>query len=119
LKIEIKSWNQADYSQGAPVILCAHNRVLEARHLKVFSSSNFPTDLSFINKAPEGCINQGDELQISYPFDKKIGKNAKMHFRFETTGGDKIKQSFLVTHGHLKRRDFDYLWPSSELGPIL
>jgi hypothetical protein len=87
------------------VILCAHIRVLEARHLKVFSSSNFPTDLSFINKAPEGCINQGDELQISYPFDKKrIGKNAKIHLRFETTGGDKIKQSFLVTHRALKTK---------------
>jgi hypothetical protein len=82
LKIEIKSWNQADYSQGAPVILCAHNRVLEARHLKVFSSSNFTTDLSFINKAPEGCINQGDELQISYPFDKKNKEKRKNALSF-------------------------------------
>jgi hypothetical protein len=47
-----------DYPKGAPLILCAHNRGLETRHLKVFLSSNFPPDLSFINKASEGYINQ-------------------------------------------------------------
>ena len=92
-----------DYPAEGPIYLCATNRGAEARNLKVVSSRNFPTTLSWLNKAKGGFLEKGDELQIEYRFDpKRRGTQEKIHIEFETVGGERLRQSFKITHGALE-----------------
>ncbi len=92
-----------DYPSEGPVYLCAINRGAEARNLKVISSRPFPTALSWLNQARGGFLEKGAELQIEYRFDpKRRGTKEKIHIEFETVGGERLRQSFKITHGALE-----------------